>query len=46
MENPLVLPIPGAENRKQAADDAAALTFALAPAEIEALDRATLAWRG
>ncbi len=46
MENPLVLSIPGAKNRKQAADNAAALAFALTPAEIEALDRATLAWRG
>jgi diketogulonate reductase-like aldo/keto reductase len=45
IENEHVLPIPGAKNAKQAADNAGALTFSLTPAEIEALDRATLAWR-
>jgi aryl-alcohol dehydrogenase-like predicted oxidoreductase len=45
IENELVLPIPGAKNGKQAADNAGALAFRLTAAEIEALDRATLAWR-
>jgi aryl-alcohol dehydrogenase-like predicted oxidoreductase len=45
IENERVLPIPGAKNGKQAADNAGALTFSLTPAEIEALDQATLAWR-
>ena len=45
IENPLVLPIPGAKNGRQAADNAGALTFSLTPAEIETLDRATTAWR-
>ena len=46
IENELVLPIPGAKNGRQAADNAGALAFSLTPAEIEALDRATAAWRG
>jgi aryl-alcohol dehydrogenase-like predicted oxidoreductase len=46
IENERVLPIPGAKNGKQAADNAGVLTFSLTPAEIEALDQATLAWRG
>ncbi len=46
IENDQVLPIPGAKNGRQAADNAAALAFSLSPAEIEALDRATDAWRG
>jgi aryl-alcohol dehydrogenase-like predicted oxidoreductase len=46
IEDDLVLPIPGAKNGRQAADNAGALSFSLAPAEIEALDRATAAWRG
>jgi len=45
IENERVLPIPGAKNGKQAADNAGALTFSLTPAEIEALDQATFAWR-
>jgi aryl-alcohol dehydrogenase-like predicted oxidoreductase len=45
IENEIVLPIPGAKNGKQAADNAEALTFRLTPAEIEALSQATLAWR-
>ena len=36
------VPIPGAKNAQQAADNAAALTFALEPAEVEALDRVAL----
>ena len=46
LENELVLPIPGAKNARQAADNAGALAFSLAPSEIEALDQATAAWRG
>jgi aryl-alcohol dehydrogenase-like predicted oxidoreductase len=38
--------IPGARNGTQAAENAGALTFSLTQAEIEALDNATLAWRG
>jgi aryl-alcohol dehydrogenase-like predicted oxidoreductase len=45
MEREGVLPIPGAKNERQAAGNAEALTFSLAPAEIQALDRATMAWR-
>jgi aryl-alcohol dehydrogenase-like predicted oxidoreductase len=44
-ENPVVLPIPGAKNGKQALDNAGALTFSLTPDEVEALSQATLAWR-
>jgi aryl-alcohol dehydrogenase-like predicted oxidoreductase len=40
-----VLPIPGAKNAKQAASNAEALSFTLVGAEVEALDRATTAWR-
>jgi aryl-alcohol dehydrogenase-like predicted oxidoreductase len=46
IENEIVLPIPGAKNERQATDNAGALAFALSQPEIEALDRATLAWRG
>jgi len=45
IENKNVVPIPGAKNAKQAAANAEALTFSLTSAEIESLDRATLAWR-
>ena len=45
IENPLVLPIPGAKNSRQAEDNAGALSFALSPEEVEALNRATLPWR-
>jgi aryl-alcohol dehydrogenase-like predicted oxidoreductase len=41
IENDTVLPIPGAKNRKQATENAAALTFHLVQDEIEALDTAT-----
>jgi diketogulonate reductase-like aldo/keto reductase len=41
-----ILPIPGAKNGRQAASNAQALSFSLVDAEIEALDRATTAWRG
>jgi aryl-alcohol dehydrogenase-like predicted oxidoreductase len=40
-----VLPIPGAKTGRQAASNAEALSFRLAGGEIEALDRATTAWR-
>lgn len=46
IENERVLPIPGAKNGKQAAENAGALSFSLTPAEIEALSQATIAWRG
>ena len=46
IENESVLPIPGAKNGKQAAHNAEALSFRLTPAEIEALNQATIAWQG
>ena len=39
------LPIPGAKNGAQAAHNAGALTFSLAPGEVEAVDQATLRWK-
>jgi aryl-alcohol dehydrogenase-like predicted oxidoreductase len=45
IENPLVLPIPGAKNGKQAAANGEPLTFSLNEEEMEALNQATLAWR-
>lgn len=45
IENDTVLPIPGAKNGRQAADNAGALSFSLTTDEVAALDRATLAWR-
>ena len=45
IENPVVLPIPGAKNGAQARDNAAGLGFSLTSEEVDALDRATLAWR-
>jgi aryl-alcohol dehydrogenase-like predicted oxidoreductase len=45
IENPIVLPIPGAKNGKQATDNLEALKFSLTPAEVDALSQATLAWR-
>jgi aryl-alcohol dehydrogenase-like predicted oxidoreductase len=45
MEQPNVLPIPGAKNSRQAAANAEALSFSLTPDEVEALNRATLGWR-
>ena len=45
IENPLVLPIPGAKNGKQASENAAALSFSLTRDEVEALSQATMAWR-
>jgi aryl-alcohol dehydrogenase-like predicted oxidoreductase len=46
IENPIVLPIPGAKNGRQAAENASALSFSLTPEEVEALSQATLSWRG
>lgn len=45
IENPIVLPIPGAKNGEQAMDNAGALTFSLTAEEVESLSQATLAWR-
>jgi aryl-alcohol dehydrogenase-like predicted oxidoreductase len=45
IERESVLPIPGAKNGRQAAGNAEALSFSLVDAEIEALHRATMAWR-
>lgn len=45
LEQPLVIPIPGAKNAAQAKANAEALSFRLSPAEVEALSTATAAWR-
>jgi aryl-alcohol dehydrogenase-like predicted oxidoreductase len=45
IENPIVLPIPGAKNSQQAAENVGALTFSLTPEEVEALSQGTLTWR-
>lgn len=45
IENENVLPIPGAKNSKQAAENIGALSFSLTPEEVEMLNQATLAWR-
>lgn len=45
IENPVVLPIPGAENGKQAMENAGALSFSLTAEEAEALNQTTMAWR-
>jgi aryl-alcohol dehydrogenase-like predicted oxidoreductase len=45
IENPIVLPIPGAKNSKQAIENAGALSFSLTAEEVAALSEATLAWR-
>jgi diketogulonate reductase-like aldo/keto reductase len=37
--------IPGAKNSSLTAHNAGALTFSLTAAEVEAIDKATLAWR-
>jgi aryl-alcohol dehydrogenase-like predicted oxidoreductase len=44
IENPVVLPIPGAKNGEQAAANAGALSFSLTGDEVDALSRATVAW--
>ena len=45
IENENVLPIPGAKNSRQAAENVGALSFSLTPEEVEKLSEATLAWR-
>jgi len=45
IENPIVLPIPGAKNGKQAMDNAGTLTFSLTADEVDSLSQATMAWR-
>ncbi len=45
IEDPVVLPIPGAKNGKQAAGNAEALTFSLTAEEVEMLSQATMRWR-
>jgi aryl-alcohol dehydrogenase-like predicted oxidoreductase len=45
IENPIMLPIPGAKNGKQAMDNTEALKFSLTANEVEALSQATLAWK-
>jgi aryl-alcohol dehydrogenase-like predicted oxidoreductase len=45
VENPIVLPIPGAKNGRQASENAGALSFSLTVDEIEKLNQTTLAWR-
>ena len=45
LENPVVLPIPGAKESKQAAQNVGALSFSLTPQEVESLNQASLAWR-
>ena len=45
IENETVLPIPGAKNSRQAAENNGALAFSLTPEELEMLHQATLAWR-
>ena len=45
IENENVLPIPGAKNSRQAAENVGALSFSLTPEEVETLSKATMAWR-
>lgn len=45
IENEQVLPIPGAKDTKQAAENVEALSFHLTQEEIDILSQATLAWR-
>ena len=45
IENPIVLPIPGAKNSRQATENAGTLSFSLTPEEVEALSQASMAWR-
>jgi aryl-alcohol dehydrogenase-like predicted oxidoreductase len=45
LDQPDVLPIPGAKNAEQASHNAGALTFTLTAAETAELDRATQRWR-
>src|SRR5688572_17070914 len=45
IENENVLPIPGAKNSRQAAENVGALSFSLTAEEVQMLSQATLAWR-
>ncbi len=45
IENPVVMPIPGAKDGNQARGNAGALAFSLTPEEVDTLSQATLAWR-
>jgi aryl-alcohol dehydrogenase-like predicted oxidoreductase len=45
IENEHVLPIPGAKNSRQAAENVGALSFSLTPEEVQMLSQATIAWR-
>jgi aryl-alcohol dehydrogenase-like predicted oxidoreductase len=45
IEDPIVLPIPGAKNGEQAKSNAAALGFSMTADEVDALSDATQAWR-
>lgn len=45
IENPVILPIPGAKNGEQARHNAGALTFTLTRDEVDALGAATLDWK-
>jgi aryl-alcohol dehydrogenase-like predicted oxidoreductase len=45
IENPIVLPIPGAKNGRQAMENAETLKFSLTADEVEALSQTTLTWR-
>ena len=45
IENPVILPIPGAKNGRQAKENAEALSFSLTAEEIEMLAQSTLAWQ-
>ncbi len=46
MCKPGVIPIPGAKNRQQAVENAGALGWELSDVEVEALDNASVGWRG
>ena len=45
IENEDVLPIPGAKNSRQAAENVGALSFSFAAEEVQMLSQATAAWR-
>jgi aryl-alcohol dehydrogenase-like predicted oxidoreductase len=40
-----ILPIPGARNGRQAAENAGALSFRISQSEVDAIDQATIGWR-
>lgn len=45
LEQENILPIPGAKNSSQAAENAGTLNFTITPAEVDALSNATMKWR-